>query len=102
MSTQSNDPATDIGTEPTPGLTPATLESRPPRRLDTRAYRLARPAGTTVFDIDRPEVLEFDDQVPAAYGLKPRADRRTMPMDLRSDRAAAQAAAGADAIVATA
>ena len=38
-------------------------------------------------------MLEFDDQVPAAYGVKPRADRRTMPMDLRSDRAAAQAAA---------
>lgn len=64
--------------------------------LDARAYRLDWPAGTTVFEIDRPEVLEFKDRVLAENAAQPRADRRTVAVDLRSDWPAALSARGAD------
>ncbi|MGW5381497.1 SAM-dependent methyltransferase [Nocardia sp. NPDC003963] len=70
--------------------------------LDARAYRLEWPAGTTVFEIDRPEVLEFKDRVLAEHGAVPGADRRTVAVDLRSDWPAALSAAGADPAAATA
>ncbi|NUS91724.1 MAG: class I SAM-dependent methyltransferase, partial [Nocardia sp.] len=70
--------------------------------LDARAFRLDWPAGTIVFEIDRPEVLAFKDRVLAAHGAKPRAERRTVAVDLRSDWPAALAAAGYDRGVATA
>ncbi|PRC47645.1 SAM-dependent methyltransferase, partial [Mycobacterium sp. ITM-2017-0098] len=46
--------------------------------LDTRAYRLAWPAGTTVFEIDQPSVIEFKTRVLAAAGAAPAADRTTV------------------------
>ncbi|WP_328394521.1 class I SAM-dependent methyltransferase [Nocardia sp. NBC_00416] len=64
--------------------------------LDARAYRLDWPAGTVVFEIDRPEVLQFKDQVLADHGALPRADRRTVAVDLRDDWPKALAAAGMD------
>lgn len=53
--------------------------------LDTRAYRLAWPAGTTVFEIDQPRVLEFKAATMAELGAKPNADLRTVPVDLRRE-----------------
>ena len=51
--------------------------------LDSRAYRLAWPAGTTVYEIDQPEVIEFKTRTLAELGAEPTAKRRTVAMDLR-------------------
>ena len=53
--------------------------------LDSRAYRLAWPAGTTVYEIDQPEVIEFKTTTLAELGAEPTAKRRTVAMDLRYD-----------------
>src|SRR5262249_38370602 len=64
--------------------------------LDARAYRLAWPAGTTVFEIDQSQVIEFKTATLAELGATPTADRRTVPVDLRDDWPAALRAAGLD------
>src|SRR6202011_1041797 len=51
--------------------------------LDSRAYRLAWPAGTTVYEIDQPDVIEFKTRTLAELGAEPTAERRTGAMDLR-------------------
>lgn len=51
--------------------------------LDSRAYRLDWPDGTVVFELDRPQVLEFKRQ--ALAGHTPRAERREIAVDLRDD-----------------
>ncbi|CRZ16083.1 class I SAM-dependent methyltransferase [Mycolicibacterium neworleansense] len=53
--------------------------------LDTRAYRLAWPAGTVVFEVDQPAVLEFKARTLAGLGAQPAADLHTVPVDLRDD-----------------
>jgi methyltransferase (TIGR00027 family) len=53
--------------------------------LDSRAYRLPWPAGTTVYEIDQPEVIEFKTRTLADLAAEPTADRRTVAMDLRYD-----------------
>ena len=53
--------------------------------LDSRAYRLAWPDGTTIFELDRPQVLDFKREVLAEQGVKPNADRREVAIDLRED-----------------
>ena len=53
--------------------------------LDSRAYRLAWPAGTTVYEIDQPDVIEFKSRTLAELGAEPTAKRRTVAMDLRYD-----------------
>jgi methyltransferase (TIGR00027 family) len=53
--------------------------------LDSRAYRLAWPAGTTVYEIDQPDVIEFKTKTLAKLGAEPTAKRRTVAMDLRYD-----------------
>ncbi|MGV0872736.1 class I SAM-dependent methyltransferase [Mycolicibacterium sp. XJ879] len=53
--------------------------------LDARAYRLAWPAGTTVYEVDQPEVIEFKTATLARLGAQPTADRRTVAVDLRED-----------------
>lgn len=53
--------------------------------LDSRAYRLQWPAGTTVFEIDQPKVLEYKDCTLKAYGAQPAATLRQLPIDLRND-----------------
>jgi methyltransferase (TIGR00027 family) len=53
--------------------------------LDTRAYRLAWPPGTVVFEIDQPQVIEFKTRTLAGLGAKPAADRKTVAVDLRDD-----------------
>jgi methyltransferase (TIGR00027 family) len=53
--------------------------------LDSRAYRLAWSAGTTVYEIDQPDVIEFKTRTLAELGAEPTAERRTVAMDLRYD-----------------
>lgn len=53
--------------------------------LDSRAYRLAWPAGTTIFELDRPQVLDFKREVLTRHGAKPNAERREVAVDLRDD-----------------
>jgi methyltransferase (TIGR00027 family) len=53
--------------------------------LDSRAYRLDWPAGTTVYEIDLPKVLEYKAETLAGHGATPVADRRAVPVDLRDD-----------------
>ena len=53
--------------------------------LDSRAYRLAWPDGTVVFELDQPQVLEFKHEVLAARGDAPTAERREIAVDLRDD-----------------
>jgi methyltransferase (TIGR00027 family) len=53
--------------------------------LDSRAYRLAWPAGTTVYEIDQPDVIEFKTRTLAELGAEPTAKRRAVAMDLRYD-----------------
>src|ERR1700745_2059373 len=44
--------------------------------LDARAYRLAWPAGMTVFEIDQPQVIEFKAATLAKLGAAPQAELR--------------------------
>ncbi|MDT5245974.1 MAG: hypothetical protein QOD36_3350 [Mycobacterium sp.] len=53
--------------------------------LDARAYRLPWPDGTTVYELDQAEVIEFKTQTLTGLGANPRADRRTVAIDLRDD-----------------
>lgn len=70
--------------------------------LDTRAFRLPWPAGTRVFEIDQPKVLEFKDSVLRNEGVQPACERRTVATDLREDWASALKNAGFDTGVPTA
>ncbi len=53
--------------------------------LDARAYRLPWPDGTTVYELDQPEVIDFKTKTLTGLGAKPKADRRTVAIDLRND-----------------
>jgi methyltransferase (TIGR00027 family) len=53
--------------------------------LDARAYRLPWPDGTTVYELDQPEVIAFKSDTLARLGAEPRCDRRAVPVDLRDD-----------------
>ncbi|KUI37133.1 SAM-dependent methyltransferase [Mycobacterium sp. GA-2829] len=64
--------------------------------LDSRAYRLTWPAGTTVYEIDQPKVLEYKSETLTRHGVEPAATRREVPMDLRYDWPAALRDAGFD------
>jgi methyltransferase (TIGR00027 family) len=64
--------------------------------LDSRAYRLPWPDGTTVYEIDQPQVIEFKSRTLAELGATPTAHRRTVAIDLRDDWPAALRAAGFD------
>ena len=57
----------------------------PAAGLDSRAYRLAWPDGTVVFELDQPQVLEFKHEVLAGSGDAPTAERREIAVDLRDD-----------------
>ena len=70
--------------------------------LDSRAYRLPWPAGTVVYEIDQPQVIEFKTTTLAGIGAKPTATRRTIPIDLRAEWPAALQAAGLDTTAPTA
>jgi methyltransferase (TIGR00027 family) len=70
--------------------------------LDSRAYRLPWPPGTTVYEVDQPEVIEFKTATLNKLGAAPTAHRRTVGIDLRQDWPAALQAAGFDATQPTA
>ena len=70
--------------------------------LDSRAFRLPWPAGTTVYEIDQPKVLEYKSATLAAHRVQPSADRREVPVDLRQDWPAALRDAGFDPAAPTA
>lgn len=70
--------------------------------LDSRAYRLDWPAGTTVYEIDQPQVLAYKSTTLAENGVAPSADRREVAIDLRRDWPAALRAAGFDPAARTA
>ncbi|BBZ35982.1 class I SAM-dependent methyltransferase [Mycolicibacterium confluentis] len=64
--------------------------------LDSRAYRLAWPAGTRVFEIDQPKVLEYKAARLTEHGVAPAAECIQVAMDLRFDWPKALKDAGFD------
>jgi methyltransferase (TIGR00027 family) len=64
--------------------------------LDSRAYRLDWPTGTTAFEIDQPKVLDYKTSTLDAHGGLPKARRVPVAVDLRDDWPAALLAAGFD------
>lgn len=64
--------------------------------LDSRAYRLDWPAGTTVYEIDQPKVLEYKESVLSEHGVQATSTRREVAIDLRQDWPKALREAGFD------
>jgi methyltransferase (TIGR00027 family) len=65
--------------------------------LDSRAYRLSWPDGTTIFELDQPQVLDFKREVLTDHGAEPKADRREVAVDLRENWPQALRDSGFDA-----
>ncbi|BBY63528.1 putative S-adenosyl-L-methionine-dependent methyltransferase [Mycolicibacterium helvum] len=53
--------------------------------LDSRAYRLDWAPGTTIYELDQPQVLDFKRDAVAAHGATAKAERREIAVDLRDD-----------------
>ena len=68
----------------------------PAAGLDSRAYRLAWPTGTVVYELDQPQVLEFKGDVLRRSGESPTAERREIAVDLRDDWQGALLGSGFD------
>ncbi len=68
----------------------------PAAGLDSRAFRLAWPEETVVFELDQPRVLEFKREVLRSSGEAPTAERREIAVDLRDDWPAALRQSGFD------
>jgi methyltransferase (TIGR00027 family) len=64
--------------------------------LDSRGYRLPWPDGTVVYELDRPQVLEFKRDALTSLGATPTAERREVAVDLRDDWPGALKAASFD------
>jgi methyltransferase (TIGR00027 family) len=64
--------------------------------LDARAFRMAWPQHTRVFELDLPDVLAFKDTVLSARSAVARCQRTAMPADLRQDWPAKLVGAGFD------
>ncbi|MFP5021882.1 class I SAM-dependent methyltransferase [Pseudonocardia phyllosphaerae] len=66
--------------------------------LDVRALRLDWPSGTTVYEVDQPQVLDFKQQVISEQGaaVPPGTRRTAVAVDLRHDWPAALREAGFD------
>jgi methyltransferase (TIGR00027 family) len=64
--------------------------------LDSRAYRLEWPDDTTIYEVDRPEVVAFKNSTLADLGATPTADLRSVGVDLRDDWPDALREAGFD------
>jgi methyltransferase (TIGR00027 family) len=65
--------------------------------LDSRAWRLPWPDGTTVYELDQPRVLEFKASTLADHRAQPACNRVAVPVDLRQDWPTALQQAGFDA-----
>jgi methyltransferase (TIGR00027 family) len=70
--------------------------------LDSRAWRLAWPAGCVVYEIDQPKVLAFKTGTLESHEATPIASHVGVGIDLRLDWPKALAQAGFDASVPTA
>jgi len=64
--------------------------------LDTRAFRLAWPEGTCLFELDRPQVLQFKDRVLSSVGVKPCCRHHAIGVDLEGSWTDALSLAGFD------
>ncbi|OBI19042.1 SAM-dependent methyltransferase [Mycobacterium sp. E2462] len=69
--------------------------------LDTRAFRLWWPPGTTVYEVDRPEVLDFKSVVLQGLQAQLTAHRRGIGIDLNADWPEALRRVGFDAALPT-
>ena len=65
--------------------------------LDARPYRLWWPAGTTVYEIDQPQVIDFKTQTLRGLDAPPNTNRRAVGIDLRRDWPEALRRVGFDA-----
>jgi methyltransferase (TIGR00027 family) len=65
--------------------------------LDSRAWRLPWPDGTTVYELDQPKVLEFKTSTLREHGAQPTCHRVGVAVDLRHDWPTALRQAGFDA-----
>lgn len=65
--------------------------------LDARPYRMWWPPGTTIYEIDRPEVLDFKSEVLRGLGATLTANRCAVGIDLRQDWLPALRRVGFDA-----
>jgi methyltransferase (TIGR00027 family) len=70
--------------------------------LDARAWRLDWPAGSVVYELDQPKVLEFKTSTLESRGISPVATYVGVPVDLRHDWPEALRAAGFDPALPTA
>ena len=70
--------------------------------LDARAWRIAWPQDTRVYELDQPKVLEFKSSTLRAHGAEPTAHRIEIPVDLRRDWPTALWHAGFDSQAPTA
>jgi methyltransferase (TIGR00027 family) len=64
--------------------------------LDARPYRLSWPTGTTVYELDQPEVIEFKTSTLSKLGAVPATEHRPVGIDLRQDWPGALQRAGFD------
>ena len=64
--------------------------------MDSRAFRLHWPPGTTVFEVDQPEVLDYKDAVLLGLNAKPSCSRRVVRANLEQDWANPLIEAGFD------
>ncbi len=51
--------------------------------MDSRAYRCTFPEGTSLFEVDRPEVLSYKQK--KMHNIKPQCERKAVAVDLRDD-----------------
>lgn len=65
--------------------------------LDSRPYRLWWPSGTTVYEIDQPEVIDFKTSTMRGLDAAPTANRCAVGIDLRRDWPEALRRVGFDA-----
>ncbi|MGH3524586.1 MAG: class I SAM-dependent methyltransferase, partial [Mycobacterium sp.] len=65
--------------------------------LDSRAYRLSWPDATMIYELDQPQVLAFKRYILAQRGVRPKAERREVAVDLREDWPQALRHSGFDA-----
>jgi methyltransferase (TIGR00027 family) len=70
--------------------------------LDARAYRLGWPSGTTVFEVDQPQVIEFKERTLAELDVTPTATLHSVGIDLRRNWTRQLLLAGFDTKVPTA
>ena len=70
--------------------------------LDARAWRLPWPAGTVVYELDQPKVLDFKADTLQRQGAMATAELVYVPVDLRQDWPAALRGAGFDPAAPTA